>query len=125
MCSHDKALTFPSFSPTGFEDDGNTIFVKDVTREDKGYTGPQSDWFQLCKLDELFDSATDIPFVGLFVDKSSSMYLSSVMTSYGNFKTSVKGENSVPACVVSSYENWIEPFMEDLTKDAAINFPCE
>lgn len=109
-------ITFPA-SPTAYDSDNlspdgvdRTIY-QNVTR-DEGNVTIASDWFTICGLD-IYGPGT-VPFVGLFVDNSGSMYTSTVQASYDKFVADIATAGLAISVVEDPNENWIEPFLTDL-----------
>lgn len=87
--------------------------VLDVNR-DGGNSTLASDWLTLCELDKLSTNNT-IDFVGLFVDTSGSMTLSTVQASYDKFvNVDSKAAGLRIVSVFNGNENWIYPFRSEL-----------
>ena len=85
--------------------------VYNVTR-DEG-SGPADNWFKLCGLEKV--GSTNVRFLGLFVDGSSSMYKSTVKNSYNTFLANATAANLTICEVYNSREDWITPFITTLT----------
>jgi hypothetical protein len=105
-------------SPVGFfndtlSPDGVDRTIALVVNRDGGNTTLTSEWLTLCELDKLSNNSID--FVGLFVDTSGSMTLSTVQASYDKFvnvDSKAAGLNIVS--VFNGNENWIYPFRSEL-----------
>ena len=80
-----------------------------VTR-DGGSTFLTTDWFKLCRLDE----ASPGTIVGLFVDTSGSMTLSTVAASYNLFYQRCAENGLQISEVQNGDEDWILPFTEEI-----------
>jgi hypothetical protein len=99
------------FSPTGFDTDTlspdgiNRTIAKTVSR-DNGNVASASDWFTLCE--------SSIGFVGLFIDTSGSMTLSTVTASYNKFVADLEREALAYAQVFNRAEDFIVPFLTTL-----------
>jgi hypothetical protein len=85
--------------------------VHNVTR-DEG-SGTADDWFNICGLGKL--TASNVRFLGLFVDESGSMTKSTVLNSYNKFIADVAAANIKICEVHDSNEDWTTPFMTTLT----------
>lgn len=99
-----------------------TIFA-DVSR-DAGVVEDASDWFAECNLAELIAS-TPIGFIGLFLDTSGSMRLATVRASYDKFIAEVEASGQLISRVCNPRENWIDPFLTQLTSDDAVLNTCD
>ena len=76
--------------------------------EDEGNENNTTDWFSLCKVDELPDGST----ISLFIDTSGSMTLNTVRASYDLFIAKCNEKNITIASVVeNNNEDWITPFL--------------
>ena len=82
--------------------------------KDEGTAAPD-DWFQLCGLGE-FGSA-NVPYVGMFIDRSGSMAKWEVKNAYNNFLADAESVNLTLCEVFGEDENWISPFLTNLTQD--------
>lgn len=97
--------------PTDFLNDVKTIYVQDI-RRDKGDDTKAEDWVELCGLTEFSPSSDG--FVGLFVDISTSMVLSTVRASYDDFKENLSDRGIQIRELMDPNENWILPFLNQL-----------
>lgn len=105
------------------EDDDDRVGIPDEALNDKKFQAfnvtrdcglsPADDWFHLCGLDKL--GASNVRFVGLFVDSSSSMYKSTVKNSYNKLLEDMAAANLTACEVENGDENWIKPFKDELT----------
>jgi len=104
--------------PVGFYND--TLSPDNIDRtialevnRDGGNSTLISNWLTLCELDKL--SNNSIGFVGLFVDTSGSMTLSTVQASYDKFiNVDSKAAGLKIVSVFNGNENWIYPFRSEL-----------
>jgi hypothetical protein len=87
---------------------------------DKG-TGPADDWFDLCGLSKTYSS--NVQFVGLFVDGSGSMSKGDVKNSYNQFLANTTAANLTVCEVYNKAEDWIDPFIIDLTPNVNCQVP--
>ena len=71
-----------------------------------------SDWFSICGFDQL--TPENVPFIGLFVDNSGSMRISTVQTSLTRFENSAAAAGLTIRRVVNGVERWIDPFLTEL-----------
>lgn len=94
------------YRPPAFDSDPRTK-NKTVTR-DGGNPADASDWFNDCGFGSL--STSGIDFVGLFIDTSGSMALSTVQASYDLFVTTLANAGLSFCKVENSDEDWITPF---------------
>lgn len=91
----------------GGKSDGVTFGPLLVNR-DEGNEDNTTDWFSLCKVDELPDGST----ISLFIDTSGSMTLDTVKASYDLFIAKCNEKNITIASVVeNNNEDWITPFL--------------
>ena len=91
----------------GGKSDGVTFGPLLVNR-DEGNENNTTDWFSLCKVDELPDGST----ISLFIDTSGSMTLNTVRASYDLFIAKCNEKNITIASVVeNNNEDWITPFL--------------
>lgn len=91
----------------GGKSDGVTFGPLLVNRDD-GNESLITDWFNLCKVDELPDGST----ISLFIDTSGSMTLNTVKASYDAFVAKCNEKNiTIAAVVENSNEDWITPFL--------------
>jgi Bacterial Ig-like domain len=90
--------------------DGFDGIFSDVNR-DEGDTAQASDWFTICKLNEIDPL---IRKVGLFVDNSGSMTISTVAASLNLFLQKVAQANLETVEVYRGDERWIDVFLVDL-----------
>ena len=78
------------YSPNGFADDtvnnpdGLDRTIASTVNRDNGSVETRSDWQTICGLDSL--SSENVQFVGLFVDDSGSMRVSTVSASLDKFE---------------------------------------
>lgn len=105
-------------SPTGFDNDTvnnpdslDRTIASTVVR-DGSNPSVSSDWFDICNLNQL--TPENVPFIGLFVDNSGSMRISTVGTSLALFESSAAEAGFTIRRVVNSAERWIDPFLTDL-----------
>ena len=73
-------------------------------------------WFKKCGLEKF--GASNVDFVGLFVDESGSMTKSTVANSYNKFLQDLASANMKACEVNNTKEEWIDPFMIDLSPDS-------
>ena len=85
--------------------------VSAVNRDD-GDPALASDWFDICGLNRL--SPSSITFIGLFVDDSGSMTLSTVGASLSLFDTNLAARQVSIVRVYNGDERWIDPFLTTL-----------
>jgi hypothetical protein len=110
--------TFATCSPPGFADD--TVnnpdsldrTISSTVVRDNSNPNVSSDWFDICGLDQL--TPENVPFIGLFVDDSGSMRVSTVGTSLRQFEDAAAAAGFSIRRVVNGVERWIDPFLTDL-----------
>jgi hypothetical protein len=93
-----------------FLSDPRTIY-SNVTR-DEGDPLLTSDWFTICGISVL--NSTGVDFVGLFIDESGSMNISTVRASYEKFLGDLTAANLSHCTVTNRFEDWITPFSTTL-----------
>lgn len=105
--------------PAGFEDDsvnnpeGIDRTVLTTVNRDNSVVARASDWFGACDfLGNL--SPSSVNYIGLFVDTSGSMNLSTVLASYEKFLADLQAAGFGYRKVFNRYEKWIEPFLTTL-----------
>ena len=106
-----------SHSPEGFYNDtlspdGIDRTIAKVVNRDGGNPDLVSDWFDACELGRL--SPASVGFIGLFIDTSGSMTLSTVLASRDQFLLDVEAANLAIAQVFNGAERWIDPFLTTL-----------
>ena len=89
-----------------FLSDSRTIY--EVVNRDEGETQDASDWYTICDLSRF--NSTGVDFVGLFIDVSGSMTLSTVRASYDRFLTDLSAANLTYCSVDDPNEDWITLF---------------
>jgi len=100
-----KIVDYPQ--EIGTSTDGLT-FGPILVNRDEGSEANITDWFSLCKVDELPDGST----ISLFIDTSGSMTLDTVRASYDLFIAKCNEKNITIAAVdENSNEDWISPFL--------------
>ena len=82
-----------------------------------------SDWFDICGLDRL--SPSSITFMGLFVDDSGSMRVSTVGASLSQFETKLAERQVSIIRVYNGLEEWIDPFLTTLAPREPTDPPTE
>ena len=100
--------------PVNFESDPLVVIQRDIPR-DNGDETMASDWVAKCGLDRY--TSANVPWVGLFIDNSSSMYEYQVAASRDLFINKLNAKNIQYKKVVNEEENWIEPFMTTLVPE--------
>ena len=104
--------------PNGFEEDtvnnpdGIDRTIVTTVNRDGGNVNAVSDWFNACRLGEI--STASLRFIGLFIDTSGSMTLSTVQASYNKFVEDLNNTGLVFDEVFNGREEWIDPFLVDL-----------
>ena len=79
---------------------------------DEGNAALTSNWTSICGLDSL--TPDNVQFVGLFVDTSGSMTLSTVGSSLQNFEADMTAQGIEIQRVYNGLEKYIDPFLTDL-----------
>jgi len=104
--------------PTGFDldtvnnPDGMDRTIVSTVNRDNGNSNLAQDWFATCQLDQF--PPESVRFVGLFVDNSGSMRVSTVQASLSLFESRVSAAGMVINRVVNAQERWIDPFVTTL-----------
>jgi hypothetical protein len=108
-------------SPVGFDldtvnnTDGIDRTITQLVNRDNGNVTLASDWNTLCNLNSLTPQNTQ--FVGLFVDDSGSMTVSTVQASLSKFEADMADAGIEIRRVVNEQEEWVKPFLTDLIPD--------
>lgn len=79
---------------------------------DNGNVDAASDWTSICSLGAVTPQNTQ--FVGLFVDDSGSMRVSTVQASLDKFEADMAALGIEIRRVVNGVERWVDPFLTDL-----------
>lgn len=77
---------------------------------DNGNAANATDWYKICKIDDLPEGSS----IALFIDNSGSMRTSTVQASYDAFVAKLNEKNITITTVTNSNEDWITPFLVDL-----------
>ena len=102
--------------PPAAKNDSN-FHAQNVTR-DEGI-GPPDDWFNICLRGR--NISANVGFIALFIDNSTSMYVSTVKNSYDKFVRDAKSSGFSVCGVNNTDENWIRPFWETLVSGGECN----
>jgi len=86
--------------------------IVSTVNRDNGNSNLAQDWFATCQLDQF--PPESVRFVGLFVDNSGSMRVSTVQASLSLFESRVSAAGMVINRVVNAQERWIDPFVTTL-----------
>lgn len=98
------------YVPQAFFNDSRTIYEQ-VSR-DRGSVSSQSDWFEVCNLENLRKQG--IVDVAIFIDNSGSLTTSQVQASYNFLLSRMEEEGlNLVAGVSNAIEDWISPFLTD------------
>ena len=81
-----------------------------VNRDD-GQIANASDWYDICSLDQIPEGGK----VAIFVDTSGSMTMGTVSQSYNKLVEKLQEKNITIITVTNSNEDWILPFLTDLS----------
>ena len=81
-----------------------------VNRDD-GQIANASDWYDICSLDQIPEGGK----VAIFVDTSGSMTMGTVQESYNKLVEKLQEKNITIITVTNSNEDWILPFLTDLS----------
>ena len=81
-----------------------------IVNRDQGNVANITDWYKICKIDDLPEGSS----IALFIDNSGSMRTSTVQASYDAFIAKLNEKNITVTTVTNSNEDWITPFLVDL-----------
>lgn len=81
-----------------------------IVNRDQGNVANITDWYKICKIDDLPEGSS----IALFIDNSGSMRTSTVQASYDAFIAKLNEKNITVTTVTNSSEDWITPFLVDL-----------
>ena len=93
----------------GSSSNGLTFGPVQVNR-DNGNTALASDWYTICRLENLPDGSS----IALFIDGSGSMTQATVQASYNLLVSKLNARGITITTVTNDYEDWITPFLVDL-----------
>lgn len=89
---------------------GKTFGPVQVNR-DSGIVSNISDWYTICNIDNIPDGSK----VAMFIDTSGSMTMSTIQASYNAFVEKLNARGITIITVTNSNEDWVTPFLTDLT----------
>ena len=89
---------------------------------DDNVSAKLSDWYTICNLGALVGPLTSVPYVGLFIDDSGSMHVSTVQASLTEFERKVGIAGLTIRRVVNGNEDWITPFMTVLAHETFLSY---
>ena len=89
---------------------GKTFGPVQVNR-DSGIVSNISDWYTICNIDSIPDGSK----VAMFIDTSGSMTMSTIQASYNAFVEKLNARGITIITVTNSDEDWVTPFLTDLT----------
>jgi len=101
---------FPVYVPQAMLSDNRTIVVPFVTPYDDADTSRATDWFHLCRLDEIPPAITN---VAVFED-TSSLPRSRFQASFDLFERRIRESGLEKRDRMDNSENYIAPFIDDL-----------
>ena len=81
-----------------------------IVNRDGGNTANITDWYKICKIDDLPEGSS----IALFIDQSGSMSQATIQASYDAFVAKLNEKNITITTVANSNEDWITPFIVDL-----------
>ena len=81
-----------------------------IVNRDNGNTASVTDWYKICKIDDLPEGSS----IALFIDTSGSMTLNTVRASYDAFVAKLNEKNITITTVTNNSEDWITPFLVNL-----------
>ena len=103
MCIRDSTIT--DHSIVGLNKTGKTFGPVRVNR-DGGTTADASDWYTICKLDQIPNNSK----VALFIDTSGSMTMSTIQASYDLLTQKLTARGITYITVQNSAEDWVSDF---------------
>ena len=98
-------VTITDHSIVGLHKTGKTFGPVRVNR-DNGTTANASDWYTICKLDQIPNNSK----VALFIDTSGSMTMSTIQASYDLLTQKLTARGITYITVQNSQEDWISDF---------------
>ena len=98
-------VTITDHSIVGLHKTGKTFGPVRVNRDDSNPSGV-SDWYTICKLDQIPNNSK----VALFIDTSGSMTMSTIQASYDLLTQKLTARGITYITVQNSYEDWISDF---------------
>ena len=81
-----------------------------IVNRDSGVVANATDWYKICKIDDLPEGSS----IALFIDTSGSMNMSTIQASYDAFVAKLNEKNITITTVTNNSEDWITPFLVDL-----------
>ena len=81
-----------------------------IVNRDNGNTASVTDWYKICKIDDLPEGSS----IALFIDTSGSMTQATIQASYDAFVAKLNEKNITITTVTNNNEDWITPFLTNL-----------
>ena len=81
-----------------------------IVNRDGGNAADATDWYKICKIDDLPEGSS----IALFIDTSGSMDMSTIQASYDAFVAKLNEKNITITTVTNNDEDWITPFLVNL-----------
>ena len=81
-----------------------------IVNRDSGVAANATDWYKICKIDDLPEGSS----IALFIDTSGSMDMSTIQASYDAFVAKLNEKNITITTVTNNDEDWITPFLVNL-----------
>ena len=81
-----------------------------IVNRDNGNAADATDWYKICKIDDLPEGSS----IALFIDTSGSMNMSTIQASYDKFVAKLNEKNITITTVTNNNEDWITPFLVNL-----------
>ena len=94
----------------GANANGKTFGPVNVNRDD-GNSANASDWYAICDIDSIPDGSK----VAMFIDTSGSMTMNTIQASYDLLVSKLNARGITIITVTNSDEDWVTPFLTDLT----------
>lgn len=110
VATSDNVVINDTSGNVGQNANGLTFGPVQVNR-DNGNTALISDWYTICGLDNLPEGSK----IALFIDNSGSMTTATVQASYNLLLSKLAAKNISIITVTNSDEDWITPFLTDLS----------
>ena len=82
-----------------------------IVNRDDGVVANATDWYKICNIDDLPEGSS----IAMFIDDSGSMSEATVQASYNKFIAKLAEKNISIITVTDSNEDWITPFLTDLS----------
>lgn len=105
------AVTIDDTSKTVGQSSNGLTFGPVQVNRDNGVAANASDWYTICGLDNLPEGSK----IALFIDNSGSMTTATIQASYNLLLSKLAAKNISIITVENGNEDWITPFLTDLS----------